>query len=482
MHSDRRTAWGVLATCLAAPPLVAAPQTITKVLAEGDVDVGGHVFLQPRDVVVDAAGNAYVSGQESDNVFRIAPDGTLTQVLDASGDGQGNTMDEPIGVHVDDAGNLYVAAWGSSNAFRRAPDGTITELIDETGDGQFYPLWGAYDVDVDGLGNVYVLGWGSHNAFRIEPNGTITQILDASGDGVHALDSPIRIFARPDGVVYVSGYWSSNVFRVDLANYVEQVIDSTGDGFRPLNNPNGLAMDGSGYLYVGSGNSNLFGVSPRGDISVVLGFAGDGQGNWVLAPWGVDTDEYGNLHVASYGSDRVFHITATGGVEMIMNASGDSQGNTLEEPFMLSRAPDGSVYVVGWASRNVFKIDGCGEVFATATVRNGSGANPLAFTESSPAVLGTYWNTAVDLGGAVASLVKISVEGPWPGIPTIFGEVLCAPPFAFTDVAAGAHAVTIPFDCSLLGQSLWTQAARIRLSPFGLELTNALDVTIGTTD
>jgi len=482
MNGEQTSARRRLATCLAASPLVTAPQGITEVLAEGDVDVGGHVFLQPRDVVVDGAGNAYVSGQGSDNVFRIAPDGTLTQVLDASGDGQGNTMDEPIGVHVDDAGNLYVAAWGSSNAFRRAPDGTITELIDETGDGQFYPLWGAYDVDVDGLGNVYVLGWGSNNAFRIEPNGTITQILDASGDGVHALDGPIRILARPDGVVYVSGYWSSNVYRVDLANHVEQVIDSTGDGFQQLYFANGLAMDASGFLYVGSGMEEVFGVSPSGEVSVVLGFFGDGQGNWVGAPLGVDTDPFGNLHVASYASDRVFRKTSTGHVDMIMNASGDGQGNTLEEPFMLSRAPDGSVYVVGWRSRNVFKIDGCGEVFATATVRNGTGANPLAYTEATPAVLGTYWNTAVDLGGAVASLVKISVEGPWPGIPTLFGEVLCAPPFAHTDVAAGAHAVTIPFDCSLLGQSLWTQAARIRLSPFQLELTNALDVTIGTTD
>ena len=45
---------------------------------------------------------------------------------------------------------------------------TITEIIDSTGDGSGNTLSNAPGVAVDGSGNVYVTGRDSHNAFQIE--------------------------------------------------------------------------------------------------------------------------------------------------------------------------------------------------------------------------------------------------------------------------------------------------------------------------
>lgn len=58
----------------------------------------------------------------------------ITQIIDASGDGMGNSVANALGIAVDSAGNTYVTTWGAgSDAFRITPGGTITQIIDSTG-------------------------------------------------------------------------------------------------------------------------------------------------------------------------------------------------------------------------------------------------------------------------------------------------------------------------------------------------------------
>jgi len=66
-----------LATILAVSALGAgraAAQTITEII---DVtgDGTGNGFLASLGIAVDAAGNAYVTGRDSDNTFKITPAG-----------------------------------------------------------------------------------------------------------------------------------------------------------------------------------------------------------------------------------------------------------------------------------------------------------------------------------------------------------------------------------------------------------------------
>ena len=53
----------------------------------------------------------YVSGQFSDNAFSIATGGTITEIIDASGDGV-NALGDTRGIAVDRNDNVYVT--GSS--------------------------------------------------------------------------------------------------------------------------------------------------------------------------------------------------------------------------------------------------------------------------------------------------------------------------------------------------------------------------------
>ena len=116
---------------------------------------------------MDSSGNVYISGNGSDNAFQITAGGTITEIIDATGDGAGNTLDSLDGVAVDASGNVYVAANLSDNAFQITPGGTITQIIDATGDGVGNTLDFPAGVAVDASGNVYVAGRDSDNVFRI---------------------------------------------------------------------------------------------------------------------------------------------------------------------------------------------------------------------------------------------------------------------------------------------------------------------------
>ena len=105
---------------------------------------------------------------------------------------------------------------------------------------------------------------------------------------------------------------------------------------------------------------------------------------------------------------------------------------------------------------------------------------------TSAPIIGAVWDPVVDhttfATGAVVDVLVIS--GLPANVPTPVGTVLCnLPGLIFVTTPSGTpFAVPIPPDCLLLGRALSTQAASVTPSPVGagLDLTNALDTTIGT--
>lgn len=117
---------------------------------------------------------------------------------------------------------------------------------------------------------------------------------------------------------------------------------------------------------------------------------------------------------------------------------------------------------------------------ATSATRNGSGGNPVGFTEVASARLGRQWETEVDLSllpGATASIVVVGFGGPTAGIFLPSGEALCLGP-TLLDVGLGSHSIGVPTDCAFLGLSVCAQG--VAFSPTALQLQNAIDFTIGT--
>jgi len=180
-------------------------------------DGGGNLLDAPFDVATDSSGNVFVSGNISDNVFKITPGGIITEIIDSTGDGIGNLLNSPTGIATDSSGNVFVAGSSSVNAFKITPGGIITEIIDSTGDGIGNVLVSPREITTDSSGNVFVPGTGSDNVFKITPGGTITEIIDAIGDGGgNTLSGPFAVATDSSGNVFVVGVGSDNAFKIEL--------------------------------------------------------------------------------------------------------------------------------------------------------------------------------------------------------------------------------------------------------------------------
>ena len=85
---------------LLGPAFAAAAERIVEVIGPAG-DGKGNPLRAPIGLARDATGNLFVSGMLSDNVFRIAPDGSVSQVIDQSGDGEGHELAGPRAIAVD---------------------------------------------------------------------------------------------------------------------------------------------------------------------------------------------------------------------------------------------------------------------------------------------------------------------------------------------------------------------------------------------
>ena len=74
----------------------------------------------------------YIGGSSSDNAFDISPGGTITEIIDETGDGEGNLLDTLRAIATDGAGHVYVCGGYTNNAFRIALDRVFSDGF-ETG-------------------------------------------------------------------------------------------------------------------------------------------------------------------------------------------------------------------------------------------------------------------------------------------------------------------------------------------------------------
>jgi hypothetical protein len=326
----------------------ARSQIITEILdATGD---GTNPFSNNYRIATDADGNVFATGWGTSNVFKITPEGTVTEIIDQSGAGWPDTLRIAHGVATDADGNVFVSGETSRNVFKITPGGTITEIIDESGDGNGNTLLGAGDLATDGDGNVFVSGYTSDNVFKITPDGTITEIIDGSGDGVNSFEGPRGISTDDDGNVYVAGQVSGNVFKITPGLSITEIIDATGDGDgKGVANPWDVAVDSGGNVYVACDFIyTVFKITPGNDITLFF--------NGVSIARALDVDDADNLYVAGYGSDNAFKVSPDGSATEIIDATGDGLGNELDAPRGIAVDSSGNVFVGGWNSDNVFKI------------------------------------------------------------------------------------------------------------------------------
>jgi len=357
------------------------------------------------------------TSQASGSSFAVGGIKLITEIIDSTGDGAGNTLTSAFAIDTDSSGNVFVTGNAGDNVFKISTPGTcstigtpciITEIIDSTGGG-LGTLDEPFDLATDSSGNVFVSELQNGNVFKITPGGTITRII-ASGAGV--ISGPLGVATDSSGNVFVGGWFSHNVVKVTPGGTITEIMDSTGDGVNSLNGPRRIATDSSGNVFIPStGSDNVFKISTPGTCSTsgtpciiteIIDGTGDGAGNTLTDSNKVATDSSGNVFVTGTVSDNAFKISTPGTcstigtpctITEIIDGTGDGGGNTHSGTNGIATDSSGNVFVTGAASANAFIIDTPGTCSTSGT--------PCTITEIIDGTGDGAGNTLVNAGGTV---------------------------------------------------------------------------------
>ena len=104
----------------------------------GRSGTGGGQFNQPRQLAANAAGELYVVDHINSRIQKFNSNGGVIALLGSQGSGDGQFIN-PRGVAVDTEGNVYVGDMGNNRIQKFTPDGTYLEQWGSqgSGDGQF---------------------------------------------------------------------------------------------------------------------------------------------------------------------------------------------------------------------------------------------------------------------------------------------------------------------------------------------------------
>lgn len=276
--------------------------------------------------LVDKQGNVYIAASWIGRIYKVAPDGTVTTVVD--GDAR---LELPEGLALDGAGNLFVADTGADKVFKIDVQGNVTTVAG-TGapgfSGDQGPATAAQlnfprGLALDTAGNLFIADINNHRVRKIDTSGVISTFAGDgtagfAGDNGPATSAelcPTGLSLDSTGNLFIADSCGNRARKVDSTGLITSVVGSSG------NDPQGVAVDGAGNLYIAFSGDNLVNrISVSGTVTIVAGtgqngFAGDG-GPATSAKFdgavGVSVDSVGNLYIADLVNSRIRKVDTSG--------------------------------------------------------------------------------------------------------------------------------------------------------------------------
>ncbi|MBE2226885.1 MAG: SBBP repeat-containing protein [Ignavibacteria bacterium] len=342
-------------------------------------------------MVVDAAGNVYVTGGSLSFgapyydcvTIKYNSDG-MVQWLQRY-NGPGDSTDNGYSLAVDDSGNVYVT--GSSFGSGSNTD-YVTIKYNSEGVQQWVQRYNgtgnaqdnAYAIFIDVTGYIYVTGTstGSGNDYdgatiKYNAAGVQQWVQRYSGPG-NSTDSPSSIVVDGSGNVYIAGYsvgigtsLDCLTLKYNSAGVLQWEKRYNGPG-NTADNINSLAVDDSGNVYIagfigGSGTGND-GVTIKYNTSGVQQwmqtFNGPGNGNDNARSLALDAD--GNVYITGYstgstlGADFTTIKYNSAGVQQWLQTY-NGPGNGDEDAYSLVLDAMGNIYITGYSAGSGTSLD-----------------------------------------------------------------------------------------------------------------------------
>jgi sugar lactone lactonase YvrE len=206
----------------------------------------------PNFVVADAYGNLFITDAGNSRIRRVDTNGIITTVVGNgstaySGDGgpATNASLHPVGLVLDAAGNLFISDYDNARIRKVDTNGIISTIVGNgtngySGDGGAATnasLNGPYGLAFDPAGNLYICEQVNGCVRKVDTTGIISTV--ASGG-----------FNEPDGVAVDA---AGNIYVADSINNFIKKVDTNGviTYVTRSNYPIGVAVDTAGNLYFG---------------------------------------------------------------------------------------------------------------------------------------------------------------------------------------------------------------------------------------
>ena len=333
-------------------------------------------LTQPFPVVIDAAGNVYISDNSSQTIRMVNTAGIISTFAGQannsgySGDGGQASAAQfyyQQGIAIDATGNFYVADAGNNVVRKIDLTGIITTIGGIKGvGGDNGPATAANlsqptAMAFDAMGNMLIADRDNNLIRKISTTGIITTFAGtgvggAGGNGGQATDAqlngPTGIAVDAAGNVYCSLFYGSSV-RVINTSGVINLLGSGGYGYYgdggPVANasfryPTGLAFDAAGNLYIADSQDALVRkVNTNGIISTVAGdttnlinnpygtpnqgYSGDGgaaTAAMLNSPVAVAVDAAGNIFIADQNNQVIRMVNTAGIISTFAGQPGSS--------------------------------------------------------------------------------------------------------------------------------------------------------------
>ncbi len=207
--------------------------------AQAPISTGPFTLSHPAGILVDAAGNLFISDTGNQQVLKIAPNGSVTTV--------GSGFLFPQGMAEDGAGDLFVAD-NNLNQVVEIPAGCISSACQH-----YVPnplnLKSQLGVAVDGAGNLFIGDFLDGKVAEVPANGgPQTIVYNPTGCGnAPGCSDPVDLTVDAAGDLFVADFGLKTVAEVPAGCTVVSCVKTIGTGW---SQPDGVAVDAAGDVFV----------------------------------------------------------------------------------------------------------------------------------------------------------------------------------------------------------------------------------------